>query len=189
MDVAVWLSGLTALGGVGLGGLLSFRMQERARLHQERQAWRETRRVSYASLVAAVRQYRLHVLEPNAYVEIRPHPNGLRFIPILRAEGVKSQESMEAAHTEVNIVARGAEVADAAHLLTTIARRVAIARCVYGVENVPAFIEEHYFKVERAFVNSARRDLELSAEDMSRLPEIVAEIDIRLMDAFRERGE
>lgn len=75
MDATVWLSGLTALAGVGLGGLLSFRIQERARLHQERQAWRETRRVNYASLVAAVRQYRLHVLDPHSFIEIRVHAN------------------------------------------------------------------------------------------------------------------
>ncbi|WP_416962137.1 hypothetical protein [Streptomyces sp. Agncl-13] len=189
MDTALWLTALTGLGGVGLGGLLSFRTQERGRLHQERQAWRETRRLTYGALVSAVRQYRLHVLDPRASVEVRIHANGQRLVPILDAAGVKYQELMEASHTEVNLVARGGEVIDAAHVLTTMARRVAVARRIYGVESVPVAFDGHYFRAERAFVNSARRDLELPEEQMGRLPDIVSEIDSDLMEAFREGGE
>ncbi len=56
MDIAVWLRGLMALAGVGFGGLLSSRAQDRAWRHEELRLWRHARRTTYGNLVAAVRQ-------------------------------------------------------------------------------------------------------------------------------------
>ncbi len=76
MDIAVWLRGLMALAGVGFGGLLSSRAQDRAWRHEELRLWRDARRTTYGNLVAAVRQYRSYVSRPAPRLKCGSTPRG-----------------------------------------------------------------------------------------------------------------
>ncbi len=189
MDSAVWLSGVLALVGVGLGGVLSLRAQDRAWRREEVRRWRDARRATYAEFVAAVRQYRAFVTGPDVGVEVWSHPDGTRLIPGVAAEGAEHQTRMEAAFTAVQLVAQDQETVNKAHLLSSIARRVAVARAVHGAGRVPSELDESLFIAERDFLNCARRDLGLLTVDDVPFPEILAEIDRPLMEAYRNRSE
>ncbi|MFE0155192.1 hypothetical protein ACFWY5_49205 [Nonomuraea sp. NPDC059007] len=184
MDFAVWLSGLIALAGVGLGGLLSSRAQDRAWKREEQRRWREARRSTYGDFVAAVREYRSFVSGPDTSVEVWMHPDGTRLIPAIGPGGAEYQTKMEAAFTAVQMVARDQETVDKAHFLAGIARRVAVARVVYGPGKVPSDLDESLFTAERDFLNSARRDLGLNDMDEVPFPEALADIDDTLKAAF-----
>ncbi|MFI9559399.1 hypothetical protein [Nonomuraea endophytica] len=184
MDIAVWLSGLMALAGVGLGGLLSSRAQDRAWKREEQRRWQDARRARYGELVAAVRQYRSFVSGPDTPVEVWMHPGGTRLIPALGPGGAEFQTKMEAAFTAVQMVARDQETVNKAHFLTSIARRVAVARVVYGPGKVPSDLDENLFTAERDFLNSARRDLGLPDMDDVPFPEVLADIDNALRQAY-----
>ncbi|MGH3391041.1 MAG: hypothetical protein ACRDOO_19405 [Actinomadura sp.] len=187
MDGAVWLSGLMALAGVGFGGLLSARAQDRAFRREERRLWRDARRRTYGEFVAAVRQYRTYVTGPDARIEVWAHPGGGRLVPGIGSEGAACQERMEAAFTAVQMMAPDQETVDKAHLLTSIARRVAVAGAVHGAGQVPGDLDESLFAAERDFLNSVRHDLGLVDLAAVPFPEALARIDAGLMAAYRER--
>lgn len=91
MDAAAWLSGLLALAGVGIGGLLSAWAQGRAWKREQMRQWRDARRGAYGRLVAAVRQYRGYVAGPDAEVELWLRPDGSRLIAGIGAAGAAYQ--------------------------------------------------------------------------------------------------
>ncbi|MFI6393949.1 hypothetical protein ACIBHY_43280 [Nonomuraea sp. NPDC050547] len=185
MDITVWLSGLMALAGVGLGGLLSSRAQDRAWKREERRRWQDARRARYGEFVAAVREYRSYVSGPDTAVEVWTHPDGKRLIPALGPGGAEHQTKMEAAFTAVQLVARDQETVNKAHLLAGIARRVAVARVVHGPGKVPSDLDESLFTAERDFLNSARRDLGLPDMGEFPFPEVLTDIDDTLRQAYR----
>ena len=185
MDIAVWLSGLMALAGVGLGGLLSWRAQDRAWRREEVRLWRDARRNTYADLVAAVRQYRTYATRPDAHIELWTHPDGRRLVPGIGPEGAKYQETLEAAFTAVQMLAQDQETVNRAHVLTSIARRVAVARAIYGAGAVPSDLDESLFAAETDFLNLARRDLGLFDLNAVPFPETLAQIDTSLIEAYR----
>ncbi|WP_326629898.1 hypothetical protein OIE67_38950 [Nonomuraea fuscirosea] len=189
MDFAVWLSGLMALAGVGLGGLLSSRAQDRAWKREEQRRWRDARRSTYGDFVAAVRQYRLFVSGPDAAVEVWMHPDGTRLIPAIGPGGADYQTKMEASFTAVQMVAQDQETVNKAHFLASIARRVAVARAVHGPGKVPSDLDESLFTAERDFLNSARRDLGLPDMDEVPFPEALADIDDTLTEAYRRQSQ
>lgn len=183
MDGTVWLSGLMALAGVGFGGLLSSRAQERAFRREERRLLRDARRGIYGEFVASVRQYRLHVAGPDARIEVWTHPDGSRLVPGIGTEGASYQERMEAAFTEVQMVAPDQETVDKAHLLTSIARRLAIARAVHGARQY-GDLDESLFEAERDFLNCVRHDLGLVDLKAVPFPDALAQIDASLLAAY-----
>ncbi|GAA3773643.1 hypothetical protein GCM10022225_71550 [Plantactinospora mayteni] len=76
MDAAAWLSGLLALVGVGIGGLLSAWAQGRAWKREQMRQWEDARRGAYGRLVAAVREARLYKHRIGADGEpARRHPD------------------------------------------------------------------------------------------------------------------
>ncbi len=185
MDLAVWIAGLTTLAGVGLGGALTSRAQERAWKREDARAWRDARRATYGGLVAAVRRYRGYVAGPQADVEVWFHPDGERLVPGIGTDGAAHQDAMESAFTEVQLTARDQHTVDHAHLLTSIARRVAVARAVHGAGHVPSHLDEALFTAERDFLNAARRDLGLHPVDASPFPDTLHHIDRELLQAHR----
>ena len=187
MSGAVWLSGLMALAGVGFGGLLSSRAQDRAWRREELRLWRDARRRTYGEFVAAVRQYRLYVTGPDARIEVWAHPGGGRLVPAIGIEGASYQEKMEATFTEVQMMAPDQQIVDKAHLLTSIARRVAVAHAVHGAGQVPSELDESLFTAERDFLNSVRHDLGLVDLEALPFPDALAQIDARLVTAYRDR--
>ncbi|MEV1173865.1 hypothetical protein [Nonomuraea sp. NPDC049784] len=189
MDIAVWLSGLMALAGVGLGGLLSSRAQDRAWKREEQRRWRDARRTTYADFVTAVREYRSFVSGPDARVEVWMHPEGTRLTPAIGQDGAAYQTKMEASFTAVQMAAQDQETLNRAHFLASIARRVAVARAVYGPGQVPSDLDESLFTAEHGFLNSARRDLGLLDMDQVPFPEKLADIDNTLMDAYRHQPQ
>ncbi|WP_203883988.1 hypothetical protein [Planotetraspora kaengkrachanensis] len=189
MDITVWLSGLMALAGVGLGGLLSSRAQDRAWKREEQRRWRDARRATYGEFVSAVREYRLFVSGPDTRVEVWMHPDGTRLIPAIDSEDGECQTKMEASFTAVQMVAREQETVDKAHFLTSIARRVAVARVVYGPGKVPSDLDESLFTAERDFINSARRDLGLLDMNDVPFPQVLADIDNTLREAYRHQSQ
>ncbi|MFF5477182.1 hypothetical protein ACFY5C_07550 [Streptomyces sp. NPDC012935] len=186
MDVAVWLTGLTALAGVWFGGMLSSRAQDRAWQREEARIWREARRATYGGLVAAVRQYRTYVMGPHAEIEVWTNRTNHRLIPGIGADGARFQEGMEAAFVNVQLMARDQETIDHAYFLTSIARRVAVARAVHGAGQVPEDLNESLFMAERAFINSARRDLGLANVRESPFSVELRQFDARLQRAHRD---
>lgn len=136
MDSTVWMSGVLALAG---------------------------RRATYGDFVAAVRQYRSFVSGPDAGVEVWSHPDGTRLIPGVATEGAVHQTRMEAAFTAVQLVAQDQETVNKAHLLSSIPRRVAVARAVHGAGRVPSDLDESLFAAEHDFPRTpgrARRALD-----------------------------
>ncbi|MFD9005159.1 hypothetical protein ACFV0T_30130 [Streptomyces sp. NPDC059582] len=95
---------------------------------------------------------------------------------------------MESAFTEVQLIAHDQETIDRAHLLTSIARRIAVARAVHGAGGVPSDLDESLFVAERAFVNSARRDLGLRSVNAPPFPDALWQIDVDLLQAYRDRN-
>jgi hypothetical protein len=188
MSSAVWLSGLIALAGVGFGSLLSSRAQDRAWRREEQRLWRDVRRTTYGDFTAAVRQYRLYVTGPDAWIEVWTHPDGGRLVPGIGPEGAEYQEHMEAAFTAVQMTARIQETVDRAHLLASIARRVAVARAIYGAGHVPSDLDESLFTAERDFLNSARRDLGLPDMNAVPFPQALAQADASLVEAYGQRA-
>ncbi|MEV0611725.1 hypothetical protein AB0I81_00255 [Nonomuraea sp. NPDC050404] len=188
MDIAVWLSGLMALAGVGLGGLLASRAQERAWKREEQRRWRDARRTAYGEFVAAVREYRSFVSRPDARVEVWLRPDGTRLIPAIGPEGAEHQTKMEASFTAVQMVARDQETVNKAHYLAGLARRVAVARAVHRPGQVPGDLDESLFTAEHDFLNSARRDLGLLDMDEVPFPEALSAIDDTLREAYRRQA-
>ncbi|MGW2550024.1 hypothetical protein [Streptomyces sp. NPDC001635] len=110
-----------------------------------------------------------------------------RLIPGIGAEGAKYQEAMESAFTDVQMIADQGTI-DRAHLLTSVARRIAVARAVHGAGRVPSDLDESLFVAERAFVNSARRDLGLRDVNAPPFPDALWQMDVSLRQAYRDRS-
>jgi hypothetical protein len=185
MDIAVWVSGLTALLGVGLGGLLSSRAQDRAWRREEQRRWQEARRTAYGNLVAAVRQYRSYVSQPDTQIDVWTHPSGERLVPGIGGEGTTVQAAMEAAFTTVQMMARDQETVNQAHLLTSVARRVAVGRAIHGPGRLHVDLDETQFRAEHDFLKSARRDLGLHDMTTVPFPRTLTEIDARLLADYQ----
>ncbi|GAB3828450.1 hypothetical protein ACFPIJ_47365 [Dactylosporangium cerinum] len=189
MDAAAWLSGLLALAGVGIGSLLSAWAQGRAWKREQMRQWQDARRGAYGRLVAAVRQYRGYVAGPHAEVELWLRPDGSRLIPGIGTAGAGYQEAMETAFTDVQLLAQSQDTVDRAHFLTSVARRIAVARAVHGPGRVPVELDERLFTAEREFINGVRRELGLFNIDATPLVGELEDIDAALYTAYRNRAD
>ena len=190
MDLAVWLSAPLTLVGVWLGGFLSSRAQDRTWKREQSQLSRDVRRAVYSRLVATVRQYRSYVVGPHAQVDVWlwDDPGGRRLAPGIGADGATYQEAMEASFTEVLMVAEDQETIDRAHFLTGMARRTAVARAIYGSDQIPNNVDGALFVAERSFIECARRDLGLPVMDRDPHPrsQELIDIDAHFMRAYRD---
>ncbi|NYD51813.1 hypothetical protein BJY14_007796 [Actinomadura luteofluorescens] len=174
-----------ALIGVGLGSLLSSRAQARAWERDEMRRWRDVRRTAYGDFLAAVRQYRSYVTGPGSRVNVSLHPDGRRLVPGIGQEDSEYQEKMEAAFAAVQMVAQDQDPVDAAHLLTRMARRTAVASAIPGAEAVREDIEQRFFSAEHDFLIAARRSLDLRPTSIAFTRDGLGRVDSRLVEIYQ----
>src|SRR5512142_903822 len=128
VNLALWLGPLSALGGVAVGGLLTFKGQDKAWLREETVRWRDARKSAYTEFSAAIRSYRSYASRSDAKIGIALHPDGKRIVPILAADGAEFKEATEATYAKLRFVAGGGEVVSHAEILLRMTRRWATAR-------------------------------------------------------------
>ncbi|BCB73696.1 hypothetical protein GCM10022251_79940 [Phytohabitans flavus] len=161
MNANVWLSPLVALIGVMLGGVLSSRVQARAWKQEEMRRWRESRMATYGDFVTAVRSFRTYVLRPDSLIEVIALNDGVRMTPGFEGEGTFQYQAVEATLARIKMVAQDQATVDTAVRHLRIARRFAVARAVYGLDQIPRDLNDLLFRTELGFVNAARTELGL----------------------------
>lgn len=131
-------------------------------------SWRETRLETYNDFLRAHRQYIAYVLEKEAKIEARPHPGPDvpdQKMPFFDDKGRPVRERHEAAFSAVRLVASEQSTEQAMVNLVTSARQVACARAEYLPEDIPSHLFRKMSVDEQAFINAARRELGLGAQE------------------------
>ena len=160
----VILAGLSvsgALVGVMLGALLNARVQRVSWERQEIMKSVQERRVTYAAFVAACREWRAGVLDPDARileassVSRRPH-----------ADGGEARTQVVRYRAELGLIAHTAATVQAAALLMRAVGLLAEARAAHGPGQVPDTFVQACRDAERDFNRVARAELGSPAIDL-----------------------
>jgi hypothetical protein len=187
MNIAFWLGPVAALLGVAVGGLLSFRSQDRAWRREDLQRLRNDRQQAYARMAAAAREYRSYAMRRDAVIEIVSHPDGVRLIPLFGNDGTHFKQALESAYAELKLVAVDQEIVGTAAMLARMMRRCAVARVLHDGGLVGEKIDTAIWTAERAFIDTARRELGLGDLHGPGAPFDLALIDQALRAKFAER--
>jgi len=156
------ITGLVALVGVILGGLITTYNQERLWRRDEARRWRETRLTVYTDFLAAYRQYISFALYPEAVVDAKPHPhNPEHLMPFFDDRGLPYKEKFEASKTAARLLAGAPSTYGAIDALVRRAREVAAARSSYRVGAIPVAHFDKLWQAERKFITCARNELGL----------------------------
>jgi hypothetical protein len=98
------ITAMIALFGVLLGGLLTFRHQDRLWWRDHARHWRDIRLSTYKDFLSACRQYVTFTLEPTANIEAVPHPyNPGQVMPFFDEAGRPYKENLEASMMTVRL--------------------------------------------------------------------------------------
>jgi hypothetical protein len=154
-QVAVSLiSTFGVLLGVGLGAVLTARAQLTAWRRQEEDRSRQERRKTYASFLAAAREWRATVMSPDARIVEASMTSRVR-----HASGEEAGVAAMRTRAEVALIVADEETLTATDDLVSAVRRIAEARGRYEAGKVPEPIVQQCREAERRFLVAARREL------------------------------
>jgi hypothetical protein len=157
------VTGIAALLGVFLGGMLTFRNQERAWAREHRRQWRDVRLEASIAFVAATRAMLVYLSSPAAAITTAPHPRRPgEMIPYFDEVGRQLREEMEAAITKIRLVAHSLETARAAHVVVVDLRLLAVGRAAHGHDDVPDELFVRFWASQQQFLTAARAEVELA---------------------------
>ena len=158
------IAGMAALLGAFIGVLFSFWKERSGWRREVEKDWRDTRMKTYNDFLSAHRRYIAYVLDKDAKVEARKHPDSKlpeQQMPFFDEKGRPVRESHEAAFSAVRLVALDQSTEQTMATLVTSARQIACARA----EHIPDAIPQELFRKmsldEQAFIDAARRELGL----------------------------
>ncbi|MER6441310.1 hypothetical protein ABT275_33740 [Streptomyces sp. NPDC001185] len=168
MTVTV-ITGLVALAGVALGGLLTLRNQDRAWQREHQRQWRDIRLTMCNEFLAANRRYVAYVLDPRASITAIPHPREPgSLMPFFDETGRPYKEALEAGFTAMRLVVERPETVRAGVTFVNRAREVAAARATRSEADIPSETFDSLWKAEQDFINAVRGELGLAS--MARQP-------------------
>jgi hypothetical protein len=152
--VLAFLSVAGALVGVMLGSLLNARVQRASWEHQENATSIRDRRTTYASFVAACREWRATVLGPDVRIlpasSVSRHPH---------ADGGQARTQVVRYRAEIGLIAHTTATLQAAAALMLAVGQLSEARAVHGAGEVPDAFIEACREAEREFNRVARAEL------------------------------
>ena len=151
-----------ALLGVVLGGWLAGRNQDRTWRREHAAQWRDIRLSAYSDFVSAYRQFVAFALEPGARISAIPNPrNAGKVLPFFDTTGRPYKERLEATAIRILVVSESSDTMRTSNDVVEGARRIAAARATHSETDVPHDVFASFFSAQKAFLNAARRDLDL----------------------------
>jgi hypothetical protein len=158
------ITAVVALLGVGLGGWLTLRSQDRSWHREHTRQWRDIRLSAYRDFLTAYREYISFALEPSAQISARPHPRRpATLMPIFDDKGTPYRKKLEAATGAAKLVVEAHATILSIDDLVIRARDVAAARASNDAGEIPTEYFERLWAAERAFRAAARNELGLPA--------------------------
>jgi hypothetical protein len=151
-----------ALLGVGLGGWLTGRNQDRTWRREHASQWRDIRLSAYGDFVSAYRQFVAFAMEPGAKITAKPNPrNAGKVLPFFDAEGRPYKERLEAAAVRVLVVSESSDTMRTSNDVVESVRRIAAARATHSETDVPHDVFVGFITAQKEFLSAVRRDLDL----------------------------
>jgi hypothetical protein len=157
------ITAAVALLGVFLGGLVSFRNQDRLWWRDHARQWRDVRLAAYQELLSAHRQYIAFTLEPTAKISAVPHPHlPGHLMPFFDEAGRPYKENLETAMMAVRLISEDQQTVDACTELVRRARQVAAARATHNASDYLTEPFQELWAAEKVFMAAARQELGLT---------------------------
>ncbi|MEU4473915.1 hypothetical protein [Micromonospora sp. NPDC023888] len=155
---------VTTLLAVMLGGWLTIRAQDRLWHRDNQRQWRDIRLAAYTTFLTAFREYVAYILLPSARITAVPRPRSPHDpMPFFDEQGTRYKEQLEAAKTELRLIAGRPDVVAASRLMVRHARLLAAARATCDVDALSPERFDELWAAERRFVAAARGELALHA--------------------------
>lgn len=156
------ITGVVALLGVLLGGIITIRNQERLWVREHERQWRDIRLRVFEDFIAACRGTVAYISSPDAKIKSAPHPQRQGdSIPFYDEIGTPIRERMDAAVTKIRLISSSSETANSAHQMVFSIRDLAAARATYVHDEMPHELWLRVFENQQKFLLAARNELNL----------------------------